>query len=104
VWVCGLLLYSCVVAFPVGFSLYAVLLVTLSLDVIIPVIPDVLALLLHYVTTGFCVFRGTGCLFICLLLAGMGVLGSNSFLNGLVVVLVVGGAAFSGLCQKPCWG
>jgi hypothetical protein len=32
----------------------------------------------------------------------MGVLGSNCFLNGLVVVLVVGGvgAAFSGLCQK----
>jgi hypothetical protein len=70
---------------------------------LIPVIPDVLALLLHYATTGFCVCRDTGCLFTCLLLAGMGVLGSNCFLNGLVVVMV-GGAAFSGLCQKPCWG
>jgi hypothetical protein len=57
---CPVLLVGRVVAFPVGLSLDVVLLVALSLDVIIPLIPDVLALLLHSaVTTGFCVFRGT---------------------------------------------
>jgi hypothetical protein len=39
VWVCGLLLYSRVEAFPVGLSLDAVLLVALSLDVINPCYP-----------------------------------------------------------------
>jgi hypothetical protein len=40
---------------------------------LIPVIPDVPALVLHYGITGFGVCRGTGCLFFCLLLAGLGV-------------------------------
>jgi hypothetical protein len=66
---------------------------------LIPVILDVPALVLHYATTGVCACRGTSCLFA---VGRFGGLGCNCFLNGLVVV--VGGAAFLGLCQTPCWG